>query len=96
MGHEVVGFVVSEVNEEDWVRQGSKSAYIGLVGTVRAWRGRGLAGALLADVLIACRASGLVRAILDVDTENATGALGVYTRLGFVPTAREVAYRTVY
>ena len=43
-------------------------------GTAVAW-----------GLVIAYRASGLERAILDVDTENAPGALGVYTRLGFVP-----------
>lgn len=95
-GDEVVGFVITEVNENDWQRQGSRSAYISLVGTVRAWRGRGLASALLADALEAYRAAGLECAVLDVDTENPTGALGVYARLGFAPTARDVSYRVVY
>ena len=88
--------MITEINEDDWERQGARSAYIGLVGTVREWRGRGLASALLADVLQAYRAADLELAVLDVDTVNPTGALGVYTRLGFVPTARDVAYRFVY
>ena len=96
VGDDVVGFVITEINEDDWERQGARSAYIGLVGTVREWRGRGLASALLADVLQAYRAADLDLAVLDVDTENPTGALGVYTRLGFAPTARDVAYRVVY
>ncbi len=95
-GESVAGFVLAEVNEDDWERQGSRSGYIGLVGTVRAHRGRGLAGALLADVLAAFRDEGLECAVLDVDTDNPTGALGVYTRLGFAPTARDVAYRIAY
>ncbi len=93
---DVVGFVITEINEDDWERQGARSAYIGLVGTVRTWRGRGLASALLADVLAAYREAGLELAVLDVDTENPTGALGVYARLGFSATARDVAYRVVY
>ncbi len=96
VGDDVVGFVITEINEDDWARQGSRSAYIGLVGTVREWRGRGLASALLAQVLRSYRAEGLELAVLDVDTENPTGALGVYTRLGFAPTSRDVAYRVVY
>ncbi len=96
VGDEVVGFVITEVNKDDWERQGSRSGYIGLVGTVRDWRGRGLASALLGEVLAAYRDAGLERAVLDVDTENPTGALGVYTRLGFAPTARDVSYRVVY
>lgn len=94
-GDEVVGFVLVEINEDDGARQGFTGAYIGLVGTVRAWRGRGLASALLADVMRAARDAGLERAVLDVDTENPTGALGVYERLGYVATSRDAAYRIV-
>ena len=95
-GDAVVGFVITEINEDDWERQGSRSAYIGLVGTVREWRGRGLASALLGDVLQAYRDAGLECAVLDVDADNPTGALGVYSKLGFEPTARDVSYRVVY
>ncbi len=93
---EVVGFVTTEVNEDDWERQGFSSGYIGLVGTVRPWRRRGLASALLRAVLEAYSLEGLERAVLDVDTESPTGALGVYTALGFTPTTRDVAYRIAY
>ena len=96
VGDEVVGFVITEINEDDWERGGSRSGYNGLVGTVRDWRGRGLASALLTDVMQAYRDAGLETAVLDVDTENPTGALGVYTRLGFEPTARDVSYRVAY
>ncbi len=95
-GDDVVGFVITEINEDDWERQGMRSGYIALVGTVREWRGRGLASALLAEVLQAYRDAGLECAVLDVDADNPTGALGVYTRLGFEPTARQVSYRVAY
>jgi mycothiol synthase len=96
VGDDVVGFVLVEINEDDWPRQGFTGVYIGLVGTVRAWRGRGLASALLADAMRAARDAGLERAVLDVDTENPTGALGVYERLGFRATSRDAAYRIAY
>ncbi|MFF2272283.1 GNAT family N-acetyltransferase [Agromyces sp. NPDC058136] len=83
-GHdEVVGFVLALRNEQDWAGQGFSSSYVQLVGVVRPWRGRGLARRLLARHLEACRAAGLERATLDVDAENPTGALGLYTGLGF-------------
>lgn len=93
---EVVGFVLAEVNDEDWPRQGYSNSYLSLVGTVRAWCGRGLASALLAEVMRASRDAGLERVVLDVDTENPTGALGVYSRLGFIATTRDAAYRVVH
>lgn len=96
VGDEVVGFVTTEVNEDDWPRQGFSSGYIGLVGTVAPWRRRGIASALLGAVLEAYSLAGLERAVLDVDTESPTGALGVYRALGFSPTTRDVAYTIAY
>jgi mycothiol synthase len=62
---------------------GRREGYVGKVGTRREFRGRGLAGALLAHCLVAYRDAGLDEAALDVDSENPTGALGVYQRVGF-------------
>ncbi|MGK9146221.1 GNAT family N-acetyltransferase [Plantibacter flavus] len=88
----VVGFTLAEVDEESWGAQGFTSAYIALVGTVRDWRGRRLAPALLAAALERIQAAGLERATLEVDTASPTGALGLYERQGFVATTRELAY----
>ncbi|HXH33441.1 MAG TPA: GNAT family N-acetyltransferase [Plantibacter sp.] len=88
----VVGFTLAEVDEASWDAQGFTSAYIALVGTVRDWRGRRLAPALLAAALTRIAAAGLERATLEVDTASPTGALGLYERQGFVATTRELAY----
>lgn len=88
----VVGFVMSSVNEEDWTAAGYRSSYIGLVGVLSAWRGRHIAQALLAAQLAASRAAGHERATLDVDSASPTGALGLYTGMGFFETNRELSY----
>jgi len=62
---------------------GRREGYVGKVGTLRGFRGRGLASALLRHSLVAYRDAGLDEAALDVDSENPTGALGVYERAGF-------------
>lgn len=90
------GFVVTEVREGDWVGQGFTSAYIDLVGTTRAFRGRGIAPALLARALRACAEAGLDKAVLDVDAENPTGALALYERAGFRQAERTVALTRVF
>lgn len=87
---EIAGLVLSEVNEEDFALQGFSSAYIELVGVPRAYRRRGVAPALLARTLRAIAEAGLERAVLDVDSDNPTGALGLYTRLGFVEANRSL------
>lgn len=75
-----------QTNEYDAVQEatGLREAYVAKVGTLPEHRGRGLASTLLRHVLEACRAEGFDRACLDVDSENPSGALGVYERAGFV------------
>ena len=84
-GDEVVGLVILDVNEDDWALQGYAGSYISLVGVVAPWRRRGVAPALLAASLRASRDAGLERIALDVDSESPTGALGLYTGMGFRP-----------
>jgi ribosomal protein S18 acetylase RimI-like enzyme len=82
-GDEVVGLVILDVNEDDWALQGYPSSYISLVAVVAPWRRKGVAPALMAASLLASRNAGLERIALDVDSENPTGALGLYTGMGF-------------
>lgn len=91
-GDRVAGFVMSAVYPDDFERQGFRGGYIPYVGVVRDWRRRGVAPALLADVFRKHRAEGLERASLDVDTENPTGALSLYTGMGFAATSRSVTF----
>jgi ribosomal protein S18 acetylase RimI-like enzyme len=56
--------------------------WIGTLGVRPAWRRRGLGEALLRVSFAALAAHGLKRAGLGVDTENPTGALGLYERAG--------------
>lgn len=88
----VVGYVVSYEYEADAAATGMREAYVGKVGVRRAWRRRGAASALLTEALGAYRAAGYVRATLDVDADNSTGALGVYQRLGFAVERRSVTH----
>jgi mycothiol synthase len=53
------------------------------VSVRRAWRGRGVASALIVASLYALRERGMTIASLGVDGENLTGALRLYEQLGF-------------
>ena len=56
------------------------------------YRGRGLATHLLAHTLHACREAGFDTSSLDVDTQNPTGALGIYERAGYAVRYRQDNY----
>lgn len=84
----IVGFALAAEFDADSARRGRRTGYVSRVGTLRAARGRGIAGVLIARVLVALRDSGCRAAELDVDSESPTGAGRLYTRLGFVPEHR--------
>ena len=90
-GERVVALALGSVNEDDWEGQGYSSVYVDLIGVTRDRRGRRLAPAVITALLRSARASGLDRAVLDVDTDSPTGANSLYGRLGFEPTERTVA-----
>lgn len=88
---QVVSLVLTAAFPQDW-NVVPIEAWINTVGTRRAWRGRGVARWVLADVLrrIAASDTGFVRSILGVDAENPTGALRLYRALGFAEDVRSV------
>ncbi len=71
---------------------GIREAFVGKVGTVPEQRRRGLADVLLRTALHRYAAAGYERAALDVDSENPTGALGLYERAGFSTDRRWTSY----
>ena len=80
---EVVGYLMSGRYEQDWAVAGRSSGYVERLGVRRAWRGRGIAVALLVAAIRAYRADGVQDAELGVDTANPSGAHRLYERLGF-------------
>ncbi len=89
-GDEIAGYTVNYVAEADWEATGIREGWVGQLGVRRPWRRRGLATALLVRSMRAFRDTGFDAAILGVDAENPTGALGVYERVGFGPVRRSV------
>ena len=85
---EVAGYVLTYRSPEPG------RAYVGQVGVRRPWRSRGLAGAMLAEVLTACAGTGFEVVNLGVDADSPTGAVGVYERVGFSVESRGVTYAT--
>lgn len=92
-GPVVVGYALSMGYEPDWEPQGFSEGYVAKLGVLPGWRGRGLAKLLLAASMQRFAADGLDRAGLDVDSENGTGAVGLYTALGFEVTTTSASWR---
>ncbi|HZI97307.1 MAG TPA: GNAT family N-acetyltransferase, partial [Actinomycetales bacterium] len=91
-GDEVAGYALSGAYPQDWAAQGYTQGWTDLLGVRPGWRRRGVAAALLAETMRAFARDGMEFAGLGVDTANASGALGVYERMGYTPDKRGVAY----
>ncbi|MFF5243301.1 GNAT family N-acetyltransferase [Streptosporangium sp. NPDC000095] len=89
---ESVGVLLTHYFEADTEATGVREAWIQIIGTLREWRGRGVASALLAHALREFREQGYDKAGLGVDADNPTGAFGIYTRAGFGIERRSIEY----
>ncbi len=89
---EVVGYQLASYDPEVRTTRGREEGYTELLGVRRSWRGRRIAAVLLVDAMRRFKAAGMDFASLDVDTENPTGALGIYERMGYRPTHRSLAW----
>ncbi|RPF21001.1 GNAT family N-acetyltransferase [Myceligenerans xiligouense] len=79
----VVAYQVASKYVEDFEVRGFTFGYSDNVGVRRAYRGRGLAPAVMAAGMRAMADDGMQYAALDVDTENPSGAVGLYAALGY-------------
>ena len=88
----VIGYALSSRFEQDWEIQGWTSGYTEVLGVLPGWRGKGLAGVLLARSMNAFKRSRMQYACLDVDNANPTGANGLYRAWGYEATHGSVLY----
>jgi mycothiol synthase len=81
-GGTIAGFSICRERED----AGETIGWISLLGVRPRWRGQGLGEALLVQSLNAFHSRGRRRAALNVDVDNTTSALRLYTKVGMEPT----------
>ncbi|KZB80433.1 GNAT family N-acetyltransferase [Amycolatopsis regifaucium] len=87
-----VGVLVTMCWEADTEATGIRDAHFMVIGTVREYRKRGLAGALMGHALRAAADQGYDRASLNVDFADPAGAFGIFEKAGFTPKMRYVRW----
>jgi ribosomal protein S18 acetylase RimI-like enzyme len=88
----IVGLLLSHRYESDDEILGKRIGWIDKLATLSEHRGKAIGRSLITHVLAAYRRDGLTHAALDVDTENPTGAYGLYTAVGFSTFRGSVTY----
>lgn len=92
-GDEIAGGVLNAIYPAENEALGLRRGWLDSVFTRRPWRRRGLARNLIVRSLHLLRERGMTDAILGVDADNPSGALGLYESVGFAATERSIAWR---
>ncbi|HSH21846.1 MAG TPA: GNAT family N-acetyltransferase [Candidatus Caenarcaniphilales bacterium] len=79
----LIGYCLAYHAPEDAQVTGRVDGWLGQIGVRRQWRGRGVATAVMCHVMRGMVEAGMDHACLDVDSQNPTGAVGLYARLAF-------------
>jgi ribosomal protein S18 acetylase RimI-like enzyme len=88
----IIGLLLSHRYESDDELLGKRIGWIDKLATLSEHRGKAVGKSLITHALSAYRRDGLTHAALDVDTENPTGAYGLYTSVGFSTFRGSVTY----
>jgi ribosomal protein S18 acetylase RimI-like enzyme len=90
---QVIGCLLSQVRPEETQSNGFQEGWIQELGVLKSWRGQGIGSAMLCHALRAYQAAGMQSAGLMVDTDNQSGALAIYQRLGFQEIRSTLVFR---
>lgn len=82
-GDQVCGMVLNFLDPEENETYHRKRGYTETISVRRPWRGKGVARALIAESIRMFRDMGMEETFLNVDTENTSGALNLYSGLGY-------------
>ncbi|MEN9746349.1 MAG: hypothetical protein RL729_821 [Actinomycetota bacterium] len=91
----IVGLLLSHRYESDDETLGKRIGWIDKLATLSEHRGKAIGRSLITHALAAYRRDDLTHAALDVDTENPTGAYGLYTSVGFSTFRGKVTYERI-
>ncbi len=89
----VVSMVINQIDSTANAQYKRQRGFTEEIATLKAYRGRGIAQALIARGLRQFVERGMTEAALDVDADNETGALRLYEKLGYQPIKTFIAYR---
>lgn len=92
MGSEPVGFLLGGIDPAEIRHRGRKVGWFYVLGVLKEFRNQGIGKALLIAGMEMLKAHGMTGIELNVDTDNTTGALRLYEKLGFTVAYRYFTY----
>ncbi len=94
--NQVVGSVLTFIDEGENKQRGRKRGYTEGIGVDRSWRRRGVARALISRSLQAQKAAGMTESALVADTDSSSNVVSLYESCGFQIVKRDAIYRKYF
>ncbi len=92
-GDDVIGTVLNFINKGENETYNRLRGWTEDISVHPAWRGQGIASGLIVRSMHMHKALGMQEVALNVDTDNATGALRLYEGLGYAVIHKNMDYR---
>jgi mycothiol synthase len=90
---EPVGYVGVGVDEEYNLQRNAKIGEVTVIGVLKPYRSAGVGTSLMLHALEEIRNKGMTGAILGVDDQNPTRAIGLYEKVGFKVKKKDLIYQ---
>lgn len=90
---EAVGYVGVAVDEKYNLQRNTSSGWVTVIGVLKPYRRAGIGASLMLHALHNLKAKGMSKALLGVDDDNTTRAIGVYEKVGFRVKRKDLVYQ---
>ena len=90
---EAVGYVGVAIDEKYNLQMNTSSGWVTVIGVLKPYRRAGVGASLMLHAIEDLKARGMTKAMLGVDDDNTTRAIGVYEKVGFRVTRKDLVYQ---
>jgi len=90
---EAVGYVGVSIDEKYNMERNTSIGWVTVIGVLKPYRRAGVGISLMLHAIEGLKAKGMTRALLGVDDDNTTRAIGVYEKAGFAVKRKDFIYQ---
>jgi len=90
---EAVGYVGVGIDDKYNLERNTRAGWVAVIGVLKSCRRAGVGTALTLHAIENLQGKGMSRALLGVDDDNATRAIGVYEKVGFTVKRKDIVYQ---
>ncbi len=90
---DAVGYVSVGIDESYNLEKNTRIGWVTIIGVLKPFRRAGVGTSLMLHAIEDLKGKGMTRALLGVDDDNTTRAIGVYEKVGFTVKRKDLFYQ---